>query len=265
MRFSIKHIHIKSKWFDYGDNKYKRLGADGFYLYLNLFRYYIDRQETEYTFLCPLSFLRKDTGYTSHKVIDLLRLLVKEKVIRIVNLSRWDRLLDEKGKLVDDKVLVIEAIDKPQTYRDKNSDGEEVDIPCDPKEENFYISLDMPLIQHYIDIGLSERYFGLHCLMSKYSNGTENKSWMTIENMASVLGFGDKTINKMIHEMNRKYVLYTRYLKTDKKAIGKNSMSKDGSKFEHFLLRNYDLMGKWMETYKDSIDKNIKKWDKKKG
>lgn len=217
-------------------------------------------------FICSLGLIRKEIGYTTQRIYDLLKLLSKEKVIK-VNLSRWDRLYDDKGKLMDDKILIIEAIDKPDTYKGFNDEGKEVDIPNEPKDDNYYISLDMPLMQHYINIGLNERYFGLHCLLNKLSNNTEGKSWMSINNMADVLGFGDKTVNSMIYELNRNYLLYSRYQKSSKKVMGKGKENgagtETGTMFEHHLLGNLDHKDRWMDSFKESVDKNIKKWDKK--
>ncbi|WP_379355127.1 MULTISPECIES: hypothetical protein [unclassified Paenibacillus] len=190
----------------------------------------------------------------------MLKLLVKEKVIKI-NISRWDRLFDKDRKLQDDKLLIIEATDKPSTYKDIAVNGKEIDVPCNPKEENYYISLDMPLIQHYINLGLNERFLGLHCLISKLSNGTEGKSWMSINNMADVLGFGDKTVNAMIHEMNRKCLLYSRYMVSSQKKISKNGKSENGKMFEHHLLVNLSYKDEWLAAYKSGIDKNIRNWD----
>lgn len=260
MNFALKRIYVKSNWFDDGNNKYKKIGYDGFFLYLSLFRFLVNRQDREYTFICSLSLIRKETKYSSQLILDLLKLLVKENVLR-VDISRWDRLFDDKGKIIVDKCLTIEALDKPITERKVNGKGEEVDTPV--SDDDYYINLDLPLIQYYIDQGLNERYIGLNCLMNRYSNNTEGKSWISINKMADILGFGDKTVNNMIYELNRKYLLYSRYMKTDQKVIGKNGEKESGTKFEHFLLSNLDHMENWLISNKDSIGRNIRKWDKK--
>lgn len=254
-------MYVKSSWFDFGNNKYQKIGCDGFNLYLNLFRYRLFNQENDYTFICSISLIRKDTGYPAQLVLDLLKLLSKHKIIK-VDLARWDRLHDDKGNIVIDKILVIEAIDKPNTKKRMNEEGKEVDIP--ETDDDYYISLDMPLIQHYIDQGLNERYLGLHCLINKHSNKTEGKCWISINKMAATLGFGDKTVNSMIHELNRKYLLYSRYDETEKKRINKKGEKEDGKQFEHFLLRNMDYQEQFIAAHKDSIDRNIRKWDRKK-
>jgi hypothetical protein len=217
-------------------------------------------QDNEYTYICSISLLRKETGYSAPRIIELLKLLSKKKIIK-VDISRWDRLIGDNGNVLDDKLLVIEALDRPDTYRGYNDKKEEVDLP--KTKDDYYISLDMPLMQYYMDLKLNERYFGLHCLISKYSNGTEGKCWLSINNMADILGFGDKTVNNMIHELNKRYLLYSRYLETDKKIVGKSGDTENGNKFEHFLLGNLDHKDNWLSAHKDSVDRNIRKWDKK--
>lgn len=252
-------MYIKSNWFDSGNNIFKAIGCEGFFLYLNLFRFRLFNQDNEYTFILSISLLRKETGYSAQRILELLKLMSKKKIIK-VNISRWDRLIDDTGIVLVDKLLIIEAQDKPDTYRGFSDKKEEVDMP--KSKDDYYISLDMPLVQQYINLKLGERYLGLHCLINKYSNGTEGKCWLSINHMADILGFGDKTVNSMIHEMNRKYLLYSRYLETDKKVVGKSGVSVSGSKFEHFLLSNLDHKEQWMHSFKDSVDRNVRKWDR---
>lgn len=254
MNFCMKRIYVKSNWFDDGSNKYQKIGIDGFNLYLNMFRFRLFNQEHEYTFITSISLLRKETKYTAQRILELLKVLVKEKIIKI-DISRWDRLLDVNGKIDTDKTIVITAIDKPVTDKRRNEHGDMIDYPVTINDQ--YISLDLPLMQHYIDLGFGERYLGLHCLLSRYSNNSEGKAWMSINKMASTLGFGYKSVHDMIRELNKRYLLYSRYIETEQTVNGKS-----GTKFEHYLLTNLDYRDEFLRSYKDLIDKNIKKWDK---
>lgn len=256
MDFCMKRMYIKSNWFDEGNNKYQRIGIDGFNLYINLFRFRLFNQEHEYTFITSISLLRKETKYSSHRIFELLKQLAKEKVIKL-NISRWDRLMDENGKIDTDKTIIIIATDKPAESRRDNDTGEISGAPL--TSEDHYISLDLPLIQYYKNLGLGERYLGLYCLLNRYSNNAEGKSWMSINKMAGILGFGYKSVHDMIREMNRRYLLYSRYVKSDEQVL---KDGRTGTKFEHYLLTNLGYKEEFVRSHKDLIDKNIKKWDK---
>jgi DNA-binding transcriptional MerR regulator len=259
MNFAMKRIYIKSNWFDVGINKYKKIKDDGFNLYLNLFKFRIYNQEQDYMFITSISLLRKETGYSTRKIYELIRLLDKNSVIS-TNITRWERMIDVKGNIVDDKVLVITAIDKPNTNRELDANGKEKDFPV--TDQDYYISLDLSLMDYYLKIGLNEKYFGLHCLLKKLSNNTEGKSWMGINKMAEVLGVGDKTLNNMIYELNRNYLLASFYRKSNKKRVV-NSKKINGKSFEHHILFNLKFKDEWIKVNKEQIDKNIQKWDKR--
>lgn len=259
MNYAIKRVYIKSNWFDGNNNKYKKIGYQGFNLYLNLFKFRIYNQDHPYTFITSISFLRKETGYPTQKVYELLRLLDKNKIIH-TNITRWERMFDTEGKLIDDKVLFITGIDKPNTKKDMDEKGNMRDFPV--TDDDYYISLDLPLMDYYIGVGLNEKYFALHCLFKKMSNNTEAKAWMSINKMAKVLGIGDKNINQMIYDLNKHYLLASYYRSSSKKRVVKGEKV-SGKSFEHHILYNLDLLEEWIKVNKVHIDKNVAKWEKK--
>ena len=241
MNFTKKNIKIKSTWFEDEENKFKKIKAEGLYLYLNLFKFCIDKQEYEYTFITSISLLRKETGYKTKDIFDLLKCLQSCKIIKIQNLSRWDYLLDKKGEIKEKDVLIIAATDVPTV--DENEE-----------DNDYFIWVDLDLMKYYMDIGLSEKYIPLYCLISKLSNGTEKKAYMSIEKMADVLGYNKDFVHKMIRELNRNYLMYS-----ERRKNGKN-----GYIYEHWICKRYDLIEKFKSEFGERIEKNIKKWDRKK-
>lgn len=260
MRFALKNIYVKAKWFEDEKSKINKIGCEGYFLYLNLFKFLIPNQEHKYTFITSLSLIRKETGFTTQQVYDLLKLLIKQKIID-TNVSRWDRMFDG-SKLLDDKTIMIYGIDVPNTYRKENEKGVVVDVPV--TSDDIYISVNLEMMQHYIDIGLNEKYCALYSLIRKLSSGNlERKSWMSINNMADILGVGDNYLNHMIYDMNRKYLLASYYRGSTKKVI-KKGKKVSGKSFEHHLLVNVKYRDQWIKANQEQIEKNIRKWDKAK-
>lgn len=253
MNYSLNHIKLKSNWFDGNESKYNIIGYNGLNLYLNLFRFYVNRQENVYTFITCISLLRREIGYSTLEIADLLKMMRKNGLIEILNISRWDQI-ESKGKVYDDKTLVIVATDVPNTKREKNDKGQENDTPV--TEDDYYVPVDLDLLDVYKEKGLSERYYPLYCLLRKLSNGNaERKSFMGVNKMAKILGYGSKQVNEMIHELNRHHLLYSDYKDNDK----------GGKKFEHRLADTVGLVGVIDREYGDKIDKRVKRDKDKRG
>jgi predicted transcriptional regulator len=194
---------------------------------------------------------RKYTKYTKEEILDLLKTLERYKIIEIVNKTRWDQLLKENGNIDEHRILKIIAVDIPQTKR-KYSDKVQKDIDDPITEEDAYLAIDLKLLEYYLQIGLTERYYPIYCIIRKMSN-LDFKSWMKIETMSKHLGMDKDSINKMIHEMNRKYLLYSRKVKRKDRA---------GYRFEHFICKNFSEINQFRERFENEINKNIEKWNK---
>lgn len=222
MKNALQHIIISSAWFDCIDNKpskYSKIDYDGLNVYFNLFKFRVANQESNYTFYTCLSMLRKATKYTSEHIIECLKKLKQNKIIKMKNLSRWDYLYDENGKCDDNKFLAIEAIDVPNTQLD---DEDEV--------IDNWITVDLDFLEcHYEKVGLNEKFYPIYCLMRKLSCNTERKCFMSIEKMSEIINLDKDTINRMINKMNRVKVLYSR--KIDNK--------KSSTRFEHYICFGY--------------------------
>jgi len=225
--YTLQFTRIKSNWFD-ENGVYKKIGYKGLNLYFQLFKFRIHNQDNDYTFITSISMLRKETGYSTGEVFNLLKKLKSAKVIKLENVSRWDYLLDENGSIKDKDILVLIATD---TYKD---------------EDKYYINIPFDLFKLYEEKGLTEKYYALYCLISKWSNNAEGKMWMSIEKMAKFLGFDKDFVNKMIYQLNEHYLMYS----------NKRSNHKNGYKFEHHLLKSAkpEDVEKFLGEYKDKID-----------
>jgi hypothetical protein len=197
--------------------------------------------------------LRKETGYTKQNIYTGLKELYKLKIIKVINIIRWDRYLDQNNNIPEKTILQIVAIDVPEIEKVTKDNGGTIDNP--KTEADFYISIETALLNLYQDRGLSYKYYPVYCLMKKLQNGTiEKKSYMSVQKMAHRLEYDKDYLNKLIHNMNRKYVLYSDY----------RNNGKDGQYFEHHLLSAAQEEG-FLKTYEKGINANIRKWDKKKG
>ncbi|WP_211749672.1 hypothetical protein, partial [Paenibacillus sp. Marseille-Q4541] len=239
MNFTINHLKVRSNWFDTG-GKYSQMKYDAFNSYINLFKFRLSKQQYEYYFVTSINDLKKETGYTKQRTYDNLSLLIKLKIIKVLNVSRWDRFI-KNGVIPGQIILHIAAIDIPVTNRilTEHGDRDQADT-----ENDYYVSVDLKLMEYYKAIGLNEKYYAVYCLIKKLSNNTEQKSFMTIESMSNSLGINKNAINKYIKEMNSKYVLYSNYRKN----------RKSGFKFEHHLLRKYSDIDKFKNEMKHYID-----------
>lgn len=217
MNYTLNSIRINSEWFDNDkENVYDKIGYEGLNLYFQLYKFRLHRQEDEHTFITSISMLRKETGYKTDNVFNLLKKLKSANVITIKNVSRWSYLIDSNTKKVKDKdILHIVATD---TFPIDN---------YEQQDDRYYIYIPFDLFELYKSKGLNEKYYPLYCLIKKWSQNIETKMYMSIEKMAGVLGFDKDYVNKMINNMNRLQLLVSYKRKRD---------SGYGYKYEHYIL-----------------------------
>jgi hypothetical protein len=251
MRFVDNHIKIKSNWFD-KNGVFSKIGSDAFNLYITLYRFHVQNQN-ECTFVTSIKALKKETGLTIHKTYELFKALVRYKVIKS-NVARWDRYKDND-------LMTVAAMDLPKTIRTENENGKEIDSPV--SADDNYISVDLNMMQYYLDNGLHGGEMGLYCLMRKWNHSMQGKMWMSIDKMAEHLGMSNDKVHKMIHKLNRMYLLCSIYRKNGKRVI--NGRKVTVCRFEHHICERYTSIDRFKQLNKNEIDKNIKKWDKGKG
>lgn len=278
MNYVPKYVRIKSNWFDMvtrtKKNTYTKIdGYKGLYLYLQLYKFKIYNQEYEDTFITSISFLRKETGYSTEEIFELLKKMKTAKVIKILNISRWDYLIDEKGNIRDKDILQIVATDLPTTIRkpktdvegkpkvDKNNQPIMIDSPA--TENDFFIPINIEMFDLYKQAKMYgtgakgekiEKYIALYCLIQKWSNNLERKMNMQILKIANVLGIDKDYIHKMIYSLNRNYFLYS--TKRTRKVA-------KGYYFEHHICANASSYEKFKEQVKADCDKLVARYDKK--
>jgi predicted transcriptional regulator len=210
-----------------------------------LYKFRLHNQENEHTFITSISLLRKETGYTSSKVLELLKLMKRAKIINIESMSRWDYLLDQDGNIKDKDILIITAIDAISSFQNK--------------DDEYYIYINLDLFKKYEEsnmYGRIEKYIALYCLIAKWSNNTEQKMNMRIAKMAKILGFDKDFVHKMIYEMNRNYFMSSR----------KKNRKSGRYYFEHRLLTSTkkEDVEKFLSSEKENIEKLINRVEKKK-
>ncbi|MFC0235510.1 hypothetical protein [Fictibacillus phosphorivorans] len=246
LNYTLQSIKLKSEWFDdlgRKKNVYQKITYKGLNLYFQFYKFRLHNQENEHTFISSISLLRKETGYSTEEVFELLKKMKSAKIIDINNVSRWDYLIDQDGSVKDKEILIITATDSIPTFS-KN-------------EEGFYIYVPLKLFEKYKEAGLSEKYYALYCLIAKWSNNIERKMFMKIEKIAKHLVFDKDYVNKMIYEMNRNYFMSS-YRKSRKNDFGYS--------FEHHLLTSTieKDVESFLTSHKENIEKLIKRIDKKK-
>lgn len=248
MNYTLNSIKINSNWFDNLDRKqnvYEKIGHKGLNLYFQLYKFRLHNQENEHTFMTSISMLRKETKYTTTEIFELLKKMKSAKIIKLENVSRWEYLLDENGVIRDKDILMITAVDT---------------FPIDKYESDgtrFYIYVPLDLFQAYEDKGLSEKYYPLYCLIKKWSQNLEEKSWMSIAKMSKYLGFDKDYVNQMIYNLNRNYFL---------SSVRRKKSNGGGYYFEHRILDSWkeDKVSKFVESEQENMDRLIKRVDKKK-
>jgi predicted transcriptional regulator len=255
----MPNIKVKINWFDLQEengegNLYWKIGVEGLLLYFTLFRFRLYLQEQDYLFVTSISLLRKETGLTTEKIFELLKLFKSTGILKFEGLSRWDYLLDENKNIQDKHTIICYASDVPNTMTVTDENGKTKEVPV-TQDDNF-VNVDLRMMQHYSDLGLNYKFQALYCLMRYYGDiSNEKKSNIRIEKMARTLNYDKDTVHKMVYELNRRYLLSSVLRKNDK----------DGLNYEHKLCT---VVGN-LESFKkgdlgDTIRKNIKKWDKKK-
>lgn len=278
MNYVSKYVRIKSNWFDMVSrnkkNTYTKIdGYKGLYLYLQLYKFRIYNQEHEETFLTSISFLRKETGYSTEEIFELLKKMKTAKVIKILNVSRWDYLIDDNGNIRDKDILQIVATDTPQTIRkqktdregkpkvDKNNEPIMIDSPA--TENDFFIGINIEMFKLYQQAKMYgtgakgeniEKYIALYSLIQKWNNNLEGKMNMQIQKIADILGIDKDYVHKMIYSLNRNYFLFST---KRRRKIAK------GYYFEHVLCENASSYEKFKEHHKSDCDKLVARYDKK--
>ena len=283
-KFTLRNIKLKSSWFDFNfeedgwesrvgngssnnnvsasqENTFKKMGLQGFVLFVNLFKFKLHGYGKD-VFLTSVGLLRKETGYSKYVVFDLLKRLVKLGIIEFVNIKKLEQIIevdskrkwvkDGKGryKIKENEVLCIRSLDAPQV--EKGEDGKEMPVGMD----DYYIPVSLEVFEEYERIGLGVECWPVYCLLQKLSNVTgEQKSFMSVNKMAKILGYGDGTLYRIIVEMNRRYVLYSR-------IRGKNKDRINGY-FEHRLGSNMKKIEEIRSGLREEVDKFLREVDKR--
>ena len=232
--FTLDYVYINADWFSDKNSLFGKIGEKAFFLYLTLFKFRLHKQDKYHVFLTSIGLLRKETGYKTSEVLELLLKLRRYRVINFEGYSRTEYFYDEKGNIKDKDVIIMFSEDAEWEYN---------------------IPVDLRMIQHYLDLGLKERYIGLYCLLRKLSNNIERKAYMSIEKMASILKIDKDIVNSMVYELNKRYLLYSWKVKV-KKSNGEKSVKE---RFEHVLCYKYEMIDQFVDEFKDEIDKNLSK------
>lgn len=207
------------------EDYFARIGYKAYYIYLSIHKFKINIREDFYC-VASIGLLRKDTGYTKQDIYNAMKLLIKYKLIKVHNVSRWDRFLTEK-QIPDKQVLEVQL------------------LPI--SDDNKISTFNSELFQYYLDNELNIKHFMIHKLLLM-----DNR--LTIEEIVDKAGFNDDTVFKHIRQMNRKYVLYSEYVKGSKFV---------NNKFEHHVMKSVKDKQQFMDKYKEATDRNIARWDKK--
>lgn len=253
--FTIPSIKIKSNWFE-GEKQsiYHQIGKEeGLNLYLQLFRFrqhqITDDGQVNYNqhiFRVTIGELVKFTKVNTSKrltqkqVVDLLIKMEKANVIKLLTPKRpkrWDALFDENGKVISDKLIILQATDVPNVKVEKNERGKDVEKPV--TDDDWYIPINFNIINYiYNDLKLTSKELVVYLLMLKFSNSIERKAYININTIKKYLGFGNDTITKIIKTLNEHGLMVTYARRKGKKV-----------NFEHYPLRSFnDLKG--LERFK---------------
>jgi predicted transcriptional regulator len=261
MNYTIDSIRIPSRWFDMQERKkntFQKMGGyKGLYLYLQMYKFRIHQQENDHTFITSISFLRKETGYSTSEVFELLKKLKGAKIINISGVSRWDYLIDENGVIKEDKILLITANENESFPIYKDFD----------KQDEFYIYISFNLLQQYIDKGLDEKHFALHCLVQRFQHSKSKVCFMSIQTMAEILDIDKDTVNRMIINLNKNYLMVS-WKKPNTKNRGEGSYHyehityEDNAKYKNESkgLNNWEG---WLNQFKQDMDVVAKRAAKK--
>ncbi|GAB7388423.1 hypothetical protein BSNK01_22600 [Bacillaceae bacterium] len=260
MNFNMSYAFIKSSWFDPYEKKTiaSKITPEGLLVYLTLFKFRLhNANKNVNTFITSIGLISKELPkkYSKEKVYELLRLLQRNKVIKITNITNFhSQLKNEDGKINQDKVLVIEAIDYPKTTRENGQDKPVTD-------DDYFIAVHLPMIDVYLkEFDLDEKYVCLYVLMNKYNNNM-NGFYMKIEKMEHVTGIDKNTINRMIWKLNELELLASyRQRKEGGNHIYHHFILKKAGKESHerFLFSH----GEEIERMKKRIQRRKKRKEK---
>jgi hypothetical protein len=274
MDYGINYILVKSNWFDpqLKKTRMKEIGADGLLIYLTLFKFKLfnyDKNSNEFS--TSVSLINKEIPteykFTKKRVYELIRHLIRKKVIKVTNVSNWSNqmtkinlIVNEDGKeeIVKetdyDKILIIEAVDYPVTKSEK-VDGKWIDKPV--SDEDYYIAVHSSMISRYLENGLDERYIVLLILFQKY-NRSMSGFYMKMEKIQHVTGIDKNTINRMTWKMFEMKILVA-YRKSNKKGKYYNEYhiySRDDEViYENFI----SVHGEELKRWKNRLDKKRKR------
>lgn len=276
MKYAVKYTLIPSRWFDTIDRRtklqcvsiYERMGGyKALNVYLQLYKFRIYNQENQHTFMTSIQMLRKETRsssldskgnlvygkpYPSEDVLEYLRTLSSMKLITVENLTRWDRMYDNEGKIKDERLLHITATTKldidNHSIKNKFNTKEELTI------DDYYIYIPFDLFEFYESVGFNEKYYALYCLIKKWSHKNGYCS-MSAVNLGEVLGFSKNTINNMFYEMQQECVLVTKTEENQFSHTESHHYILDGMEKEY--ARNY------LERFEEEVS-NTRRFNKAK-
>lgn len=263
MKFTATQIKIKSSWLYWQQPIFDKIDYDHLYTYINLYKFKINQGESQDTFVTSLGYLRKETGYKTEQIFNILKDLHKYNIIK-VDVSRWDYFIvkddkssnnNKKVKYNDNAIFMAYTLDKPETERIwNNSKSKYEDQPV--TDDDHYISINTGVIEYYRqlhnEIKISklkpDRLLTFYCILNKHNKNVENKSNMSIYKMSKAIGFSKTLVNGMIEQMNTYGLLNSRKVTTD--------MHRDG--FEHVLAQNLDMINE----FRNEVENNPNKYQK---
>lgn len=258
--FTIPSIKIKSNWFE-GEKQsiYHQIGKEeGLNLYLQLFRFrqhqITDDGQANYNQhifrvtigeLVQFTKINTSKRLTQKQIVEMLIQMEKANVIKLLTPKRpkrWDALFDENGKVISDKLIILQATDAPYVKVEKNERGNVVEKPL--TDDDWYIPINFRIINYiYDDLKLTSKELVVYLLMLKFSNSVERTAYININTMKKYLGFGNDTITKIIKTLNEHGLMVTYARRKGKKVS-----------FEHCPLRSFDSLEKFKkETLNDRL------------
>lgn len=264
MEYGVNYILVKSNWFDPHQDKTKmsKIKSEGLLTYLTLFKFKLfDFDKNNNRFVLSINMLSKEIPnrlkLSKDDICEIIRHLQREKVINITNVSNWKsqmyKIVEDKNegykRVLDfDRVLVIDAIDYPQTTS-SNETGKWIDKPA--SDNDFYIAVHAPMIDEYLHkFKFDEKYIVLLVIMQKYHR-TTNGFYMSMEKMEHVTGIGKNIINRMTWKLYEEKLL----------AAYKKDNGKGESYHEYYICQRYD--GDHHKGFLSSHEENINSWVKK--
>lgn len=263
MNYGVNYILVKSNWFDPNikESVVSRMDAKGYLIYLTLFKFKLySTNKNDNKFVTSINLLSKEvpgtTKLSKDDIYKYIRLLQRLRIINVTNISNWNSQLIKDGKINADHVLMIEAIDYPQT-QSINEGNKLIDKPV--TEDDYYIAIHAPSIHKLLfKLKLKPDYCVLFTLFHKYHRST-NGFYMSMEKMEHVTGIDKNKINRMIWDLSKRKYLAV-YRKKNKKDSYYNEyyiLSKlDDEKSHESFMKSH---GERIETYVKQLDKKDKK------